>query len=220
MFGLLATQKKYDEIIKPFVALAPVTSVGNMKSPIKFLANGFVMRFIERRGGAFLPSNTVMKMLASWCPESLHTFCSNMIFMLTGFNELQYNKERSMVHFSHFPAGTSAKNMVHFAQGVSSKRFAQYDLGRKKNMDVYGMDKPPEYPIEDITCPYIALMSSENDWLASPKDVDILRSRLNVKPIEDYVVELPQWNHLDFILAKDSGKYVNTKVVDLMDMYD
>lgn len=38
MFGLLATKPEYNEIVKPFIALAPVASVGHVESPIRYFA--------------------------------------------------------------------------------------------------------------------------------------------------------------------------------------
>ena len=38
MFGLLASQPRFNKIVKPFVALSPVAHVGHIKSPIKYLA--------------------------------------------------------------------------------------------------------------------------------------------------------------------------------------
>ena len=67
---------------------------------------------------------------------------------------------------------------VHWMQSVLSKRFRKYDLGRKMNRIRYGQDEPPEYPLENITNKYMALFTAANDWMADPKDVDILRSKL------------------------------------------
>lgn len=218
MFGLLATQKEYNAKVKPFIAMAPVTSVPNMKSPIRFLANFFIRSFLERRGGTFLPAHSTMNLLSAWCPASFGEFCNNLIFLLTGYNEDQVIKDRQVVLRSHLPSGaTSNKNMVHYAQGVSMhKKFAKYDYGKKKNVDKYGQEAAPEYMLEEITNEYICLMSSENDWLASPPDVKILRERLNVTLMEDYVVPLPKWNHLDFVIARETGKYINSRIIDLL----
>lgn len=38
MFGLLATKPEYNDIVKPFIALAPVASVGHVESPIRYFA--------------------------------------------------------------------------------------------------------------------------------------------------------------------------------------
>ena len=34
MFGLLATRPKYNDIVKPFIALSPVVYMGNVASPL------------------------------------------------------------------------------------------------------------------------------------------------------------------------------------------
>lgn len=152
------------------------------------------------------------------CYSLVKHVCSNVLFLICGYNQEQLDYKRLSVYGVHFPAGTSTKNIVHFAQGVTSRRFQKYDYGRK-NMQIYGSKQPPEYNLTSITNEHIALMSSYNDWLADPMDVQVLRRKLSVKPIMDYTVELEKWNHLDFVLAKESGKYINTKILKLLNEY-
>jgi lysosomal acid lipase/cholesteryl ester hydrolase len=185
MFGLLSTKKKYNDIVKPFIAMSPVMSLTNIKSPVKYLANRLVMRIFESRGGQFHPSSSFLRVLSNYCPSRFSKYCSNPLFLLIGFNEEQFNKERSSVHLSHFPQGMSSKNMVHFMQAIRNGQFAMYDLGSAGNWYRYGQEKPPLYPIEEITCKNIAFISSMNDWLSSPEDVDLLRRRLTVALVDD-----------------------------------
>lgn len=53
-----------------------------------------------------------------------------------------------------------------------------FDYGRAENIKRYGTETPPEYHLEKITNKYIALMSSQNDWLSDPDDVIALRKKL------------------------------------------
>ena len=38
MFALLSIVPKYNAIVKPFIALSPVAFIGNIKSPVRYLA--------------------------------------------------------------------------------------------------------------------------------------------------------------------------------------
>lgn len=69
---------------------------------------------------------------------------------------------------SHTPAGTSLKTILHFAQGIESKRFLHYDYGAERNTVIYNSEEPPEYDFSKIEVP-IALFWGENDFLAQPK---------------------------------------------------
>ena len=45
---------------------------------------------------------------------------------------------RIPIYLAHNPAGTSIRNMVHYAQMVHHKRFAPYDRGVAVNEKLYG----------------------------------------------------------------------------------
>lgn len=171
---------KYNEVIRPFVALAPIATVSNVKSPIRYLAhNPVLIDFFKWRGGQFLPSTDYIKYLAERvCDSRYIAICSNLLFLVAGFDVPQLNMTRLPVYFSHTPAGTSAWNMIHYAQGILGKKLTMYDYGREDNIKRYGNESPPEYHLEKITNRYIALMSGYNDWLADPSDVDLLRKKL------------------------------------------
>ena len=46
-------------------------------------------------------------------------------------------------------------------------KFRRYDFGKKKNIEIYGQEEPPEYNISMITAP-VATYWSDNDWLGDP----------------------------------------------------
>lgn len=221
MFGLLASQPRFNSLVKPFIALAPVSTVSHIRSPIRYLAKTpFLLSFIRSRGGRFMPSNQIMKLLGAACPQGLQPLCTNLIFVLVGYNQEQLNEDRLPVYLSHTPAGTSAWNIVHFGQNYLSGKFRRFDLGNeKKNIDLYGQSSPPEYDLTKITNKYIALFSSLNDWLAPPEDVLTLKHTLKVPLLEDHVVPNPKWNHLDFIWGKDAGQVVYKRVIELLDEF-
>lgn len=63
---------------------------------------------------------------------------------------------------SHTPAGTSARTIAHFAQGVESGKFQHYIAGNGTNTT------RTEYDIKKINVP-VGFFWSQNDWLADPK---------------------------------------------------
>lgn len=72
------------------------------------------------------------------------------------------------VILTHTPAGTSLKTILHFSQGIQSKRFLHYDYGTEMNTRIYNSEIPPEYDFSKITVP-IALFWAENDFLSQPQ---------------------------------------------------
>lgn len=69
---------------------------------------------------------------------------------------------------SHYPSGTSVKNIEHFAQGVRSGRFSPYDNGKTKNMEIYNESSPPEYKLSGFNVPTY-IFYSKDDLLADLK---------------------------------------------------
>jgi len=222
MFALLSTKKQYNDVIKPFIALAPIGTLSGVRTPIRHLANNAALiEYFKWRSGQFLPSNEFVRHLAERVCESRYmTICSNILFLFSGFDVAQLNMSRLAVYYSHTPAGTSAWNVVHYAQGIRVKdRVRRFDYGRLGNIQIYGTEQPPDYCFDKITNKYIAIMSSKNDWLSDQSDVQYLRDRLKVPLLMDYVVEDPFWNHLDFIWGIDTGKVINSKIVKILDAF-
>ena len=61
------------------------------------------------------------------------TLCEDAVFLITGQNDAQpfhnMNVSRFPVVMHSSPAGTSVKNMVHWAQMARSGKIAKYDFG-------------------------------------------------------------------------------------------
>ncbi|EDO41646.1 predicted protein, partial [Nematostella vectensis] len=215
MFAESSCNKDLASKIKAHFALGPVTTIGHIESPIKYLAN-FVpeVEDLFKIFGIhdFLPNNEIMRILAVlFCePLGIRDVCSDVIFILDGFDQSQLNMTRLPVYISHTPAGTSVKNMIHYAQMYKSKKFEMYDYG-KDNIKRYGQNTPPQYNISAITVPTM-LYWGGNDWLADPDDVSLLMKALPPKTLIDNK-ELKAWQHLDFIWGLDAAELVYDDIV-------
>ncbi|RWS24857.1 lipase 3-like protein [Leptotrombidium deliense] len=110
-------------------------------------------------------------------------------------------------------------NLLFLICGVVSKKFRKFDYGKITNIEKYGSETPPLYNLTKITSKHIALLHSDNDWLADPQDVEFLRSQIKDNLILDYKVPVKQWNHLDFVWALQAGEYVNSVVFQVLKKY-
>ncbi|KAH0623591.1 hypothetical protein JD844_006508, partial [Phrynosoma platyrhinos] len=64
--------------------------------------------------------------------------CAKILSFICGYNIPNLNMSRLDVYASHFPAGTSVQNALHWHQVYNSKLFRAYDYGStKKNMEQY-----------------------------------------------------------------------------------
>ncbi|KAL0273130.1 UNVERIFIED_CONTAM: hypothetical protein PYX00_005877 [Menopon gallinae] len=219
-FAMASTKPEYGSKVKGMFAMAPVTYVGHIKSPIRFLAPWAKdIRLITNffGDGAFLPNNKVMQFLTKYGCEILYwekEICTNIIFVLCGFDRAQFNMSMLPLLLSHSPAGTSSKTVVHYAQEVNSGKFRQFDYGKLRNMEIYGTTDPPEYNISAIKTP-IALFYATNDWLAHPIDVQHFYEQLKNK-IGKFLVKYPGFNHLDFVWGKDAKTLVYDQMIKIM----
>lgn len=220
MFGLLATQAKYNEIIEPFIALAPVGTVKHVTTFLRILANTKLLLRLVGNFNSFGKPRWIESYAATFCKSYRSKWCNDAVFLLNGgVDSGQVNATRIPIYLSLLGYGTSTKNIVAWGQNVVSGSFSFFDYGYANNKQKYGTFTPPSYDVGKITNKHIALFSAMADNLADPKDVDILRASLKVPLLLDYTVPLPEFSHLDFAIGLDTGFFVNKKVFELLDSY-
>ncbi|KMQ85875.1 lipase 3 [Lasius niger] len=148
-------------------------------------------------------------------------FSGNIRGPVTKLAKLTYlGVENLTVIIGHVPAGASWKQFVHYGQGyINAGRFRQYDYGdNDKNLRIYNSTTPPDYQLEKITAP-IVLFSSDNDWLATTKDVELLSTKLNSIVLHYKISMNTTFNHYDFIWGKSSLQIVSQPILQLLDQY-
>lgn len=223
MFGLQSTRPEYADVVEPFVALAPVAYCHHTKSPAKYFA--MYTPVFQHVDMWFASSNAAIRYLGpKVCgPDFMKKeICSNLVFLGTGFDESEFDMGRAEAYLTHMPSGTSYKNIAHYGQQILNKDWAHFDHGIVGNKIKYGQIHPPKYDLSKIRSKSIVLFTAENDWLASPKDVAILRSQLTVEPYKVYNIteEMPMWNHIDFVYGKHAGELINTRIIEVMDHFN
>nr|CAD2209510.1 unnamed protein product [Meloidogyne enterolobii] len=136
------------------------------------------------------------------------------MFLIGGTDSKQMNQTRVTVYSTHAPAGTSTRNIAHWAQMHHSGLMQKFNYGSKRaNQKHYGQNTPPLYNLTNIANIPIYLYYSEADWLATKKDVE--ETILQQIPQENIKLakELPNFNHLDFIWGQDAAKEIYEKII-------
>jgi lysosomal acid lipase/cholesteryl ester hydrolase len=223
IFGLLSSQEKYNRIVMPVIALAPVASAGKVAPHIRALS--FLtpaLKLLELYSGPLFPTSKLeSRVTNSICSvEGIKDLCIAIQGLGVGLSFDLSNKTRYDVYISGFPAGISSRNLVHLAQSARTGTFRRYDFGLLRNKRLYSTFKPPDYKLEDITNNDIALFSSLNDYLATQANVDFIRRNLKVKLIEDYIIPFKRFNHLDFLLGSQAGRLINARIIDILNKYN
>ncbi|RLW04009.1 hypothetical protein DV515_00006192 [Chloebia gouldiae] len=123
--------------VKMFFALAPVVSLKHTRSPFMkmqvLMDNKLSMiPLLLGRTDASLRIRKLWRFLPELCRHTLlHRPCANLLFLLGGYNEKNLNLTRLDVYTSHYPDGTSVKNIIHWAQVIKSGEFKAFDYGSK-----------------------------------------------------------------------------------------
>ena len=222
MFGAMSINPWVNQVIRPFIALAPVMSLSHISAPLRALARlPLIPDLLGRLEAPFLPSSRFLTQVErTFCHPPLRPLCLSLLGILGGFDDFMLNKTRLPVYETGFPAGSSNKNLALYSQHIRSGRFADYDYGTVGNLRRYGQVTPPEFVIERITNQHICLISGNNDFLAPPKDVDVLRSRLKVKLHADLTVPYARWSHFDFAIGLQADAFVTRPVLKLLSEFD
>lgn len=117
------------------------------------------------------------------------------------------------VIMGHTPGGASTDQVFHYAQGIRSGRFRQFDFGAL-NLFHHGSLTPPVYNLGNVNAP-VSMYYSLNDLLAEPVDVyqlwNGLRNPVNLVRIAD-----PRFNHFDFVWAIDARPLLYNRVLSIM----
>ncbi|KAM6184820.1 gastric triacylglycerol lipase-like [Rhynchocyon petersi] len=216
-FIAFSTNLELAKRIKTFYALAPVATVKYTKSLLNKLTLIPTRLFKLIFGNKiFYPHTYFDNFLATEVcnRETLDNLCSNALFIICGFDHKNFNSSRLDVYLSHNPAGTSVQNMLHWTQAVDSGKFQSFDWGSpEKNIEHYNQPTPPLYDVSAMKVP-IAVWSGGHDWLADPKDVDLLLPKLSNLI---YHERIPPYNHLDFIWAMNAPQEVYQKIVSMIE---
>ena len=205
--------------VNVFGALAPVARITHVEGMMRALS--IVAPEIEKLVGIFgvnefaVPTWIMETLVTMVCPRAKHTLCENIIFLGCGFDTSNMNATRVPRYAGHCPAGTSSRNIIHWAQLLRSRQLQKYDYGSPAhNMKHYNATTPPKYEISDLSVP-TALFAGGNDFLADPRDVVWLEGQLKPGVIIKNVF-YDDYNHLDFVWGIDANRRVYDHLISLV----
>ncbi|XP_055375623.1 lipase 1-like [Condylostylus longicornis] len=221
IFWVMGSERpEYNNKILSMQALAPIAYLNKVRSPLIALVNilGTLDTAAKILGiKQLLPHHEYVVQTGLYLCQDVaitHSLCSNLIFLIAGFNHEEWNTKMLPAIIGHVPAGCSVKQAIHFGQIKRSSTFRQYDYGMYTNWKKYGSIKPPNYNLDKITAP-VYFHYSENDWLAHVHDVEILYEKLN-NTKGKHLVSHSKFNHLDFLWATNVKSLVYEKVIEFL----
>ncbi|XP_017885792.1 lipase 3-like, partial [Ceratina calcarata] len=159
-FVLSSERPQIARLVQSAYLLAPIAYVKYLQSPVlRFLAsiNETLKKLIDDVShGEILPNDILVKIFRKYiCYFNTleEKVCSNLLFLLFGFDNTEFDYQLMPKYMNNFPAGASAKQFAHYYQLINSGDFRQYDYGKDKNLKIYNSIEPPKYNISRIITP-------------------------------------------------------------------
>lgn len=114
-------------------------------------------------------------------------------------------------------AGSSLRQVIHFAQMQRHNRFCQYDHGKIKNSKIYGSASPPDYNATNVVVP-VAYYYGKNDRLVLPEDQ---KRAVQLFPniVDEQLLPYSEFTHMDMVLGNDAAPQVYKRALELMQQY-
>jgi hypothetical protein len=227
--GLSTCEEKYKDKISCIVLLSPIVKVDKIYNNL--------LKFFNKLGlDMETPINeTLYKEVLPYDPDfldiniKLYKLISTMSFPmleLTTHESSWVNcPERVQVYFSHFPCGTSLKNILHYKQIMSSGKFQYFDYGPEGNLRHYSSEFVSEYPLRKKlnskiikNIPPIILACGSEDKISTP--LNNMKLKEEIKPFSFY--EFQFLSHASFFVGADSTwfNFILRDIYKILDKLD
>ncbi|KAK4181773.1 putative sterol esterase [Triangularia setosa] len=214
-FASLSIHPKLNEQVNVFIALAPAMSPAG-------LSNGIVDALVKASpqvlfllfGRRSILSSATMWQSILYPPLFTKLIDLGLSFLFN-WRTQNISTSQKLAAYPHLYSFTSTKSVVHWFQIIRTKSFQMYDddvhrplISATNNK----YTKVARYPTRNIKTP-IVLVYGGSDSL-----VDI-KAMLKELPSQTMANEIPHYEHLDFLWARDVDKLVFQHVLDALESF-
>lgn len=221
MFMLQSEHPEWAQKVEPFLAWSPDFYLGHTTSILRPLLV-LLQPLLSTALIPFPPTPIdplTRTLLATLCQTKL---AQKSVCLL--FDELQFGFSGLQETLPAFVASqfysVSSHEAVQLAQDTEKGKMHHYDYGSvSANTRAYGQSSAPIYNVSRITSNSISLWRGEQDSLATPTDVDILKGDLKVSIDDRYIRAIP-FAHYDLLFGSDVSNLVNIPSLVLIESYD
>ncbi|KAJ6443846.1 triglyceride lipase-cholesterol esterase [Purpureocillium lavendulum] len=214
-FATLAIHPKLNNQVNVFIGLAPAMapaglSNGIVDSLVKASPSVLYLMFGRR---SILSSATMWETLLY--PPIFSRVIDMGLAFLFKWQTNNISASQKLAAYPHLYSFTSTKSVVHWFQIIRNKCFQMYDDDVHQPMSVTKpskYSKVAKYPTRNIRTP-VVLVYGGSDSL-----VDI-KAMLRELPPQTVATEIPHYEHLDFLWARDVDAQVFQHVFDALDSF-
>ncbi|KAI1101501.1 alpha/beta-hydrolase [Jackrogersella minutella] len=214
-FASLAIHPKLNEQVNVFIALAPAMSPAGLN-------NGIVDALIKASpqvlfllfGRRSILSSATMWQSILYPPIFIKAIDMGLSFLF-GWKTKNLSLSQKLAAYPHLYSFTSTKSVVHWFQIIRNKSFQMYDDDVQTPLSVNASSKytkVAKYPTRNIKTP-IVLVYGGSDSLV---DIKVMMREL---PNRTVATEIPHYEHLDFLWARDVDAQVFQHVFDALENF-
>lgn len=219
-FGCMSSNPRLAQKINLFIALAPVSQVRGFSNPVvDSLARArpdFIFLLFGKK--SILPSTLFWRKVLS---RNLFVLAIDQaIEFLFGWSAACLDPAEKPLLYSHIYSYSSVKTVVHWFQIIQNTTFQMFDDSLSNNAstspyDRYTTQVLPQYRTLQLACP-VACFYGGKDNLPNTKAVLASIPKDKVALFH----EEKEYEHLDFMWAKDTGKSICPPILSLLKKYN
>lgn len=212
-FASLSIHPKLNEQVNVFIALAPAMSPAG-------LSNGVVDALVKASpqvlfllfGRRSILSSATMWQNILYPPLFTKVIDLGLSFLFA-WKTRNISTSQKLAAYPHLYSFTSTKSVVHWFQIIRTKSFQMYDDEVHPPLATSSKHtKVAKYPTRNIKTP-IVLVYGGSDSLV---DIKVMLREL---PSQTVATEIPHYEHLDFLWARDVDQQVFRHVFDALDSF-
>lgn len=214
-FAALAVHPLLNEKVDVFIALAPAMSPAG-------LSNGIVDALIKASpqvlyllfGRRSILSSATMWQSILYPPIFVRAIDMGLSFLF-GWHAKNMSPSQKLAAYPHLYSFTSTKSVVHWFQIIRTKSFQMYDDDVQAPLSIGSVSKYTKvarFPTRNIKTP-IVLVYGGSDSLV---DINVMLKEL---PRHTVATEIPHYEHLDFLWAREVDTLVFPHVLDALESF-
>ena len=223
MLVALDRDSEFQKKINNFHALAPISWLTNMRSPLRYLAEAPMFERIIYRNWPMEILSSANNYTTAWLHDKFGGLSGErdvpILTALVGLNPRRYHINKMKTYLSHFTSGTSIQNIMHFAQMIKSNSITTYIkqndkdtinkaktfeltniIGRQGGGSRKNSQGSDSLDNNDIN---FYLYVGDDDIFSSEEDVQVLENLLKSQNNSVEKIFIEDFDHLSFLWGKN-----------------
>ncbi|KAI1307529.1 Alpha/Beta hydrolase protein [Xylaria venustula] len=214
-FASLAVNPKLNDQVNVFIALAPAMSVPGLQNGIVdalIKASPQVLFLLFGRRSILSSATTWQSILYPPIFIKVIDMGNNFLF---GWKSKNISVSQKLAAYPHLYSFTSTKSVVHWFQIIRNKSFQMFDDDIQTALGMNTTNKytkVAKYPTRNIRTPIVIVYGGSDSLV----DIKVMLKEL---PKRTVATEIPHYEHLDFLWARDLDSQVFPHVFDALDNF-